>query len=354
MIIGGEFYYDDRWVVDTPTVDTAQLHFLNGGKACLIVICEYLLSRGFQQILLPAYLCPTILSTIRTTGMGVDFYTILPDLSIDLNDLARKAPFHRAVYFINYFGFNQPSKSQELLRELQRGGILLIEDNAHAGFWQQSLGDFTFNSMRKLCPYDGGYFGTALDISQFIQKDQPLVNRHLQVMRQYRRGLGEYLVFGLGSLETLQALYQLGEETYDSEAVITGDDQEKQAIEHLDWQAIKARRRQNYRYLLEMISSVPRVTPIFPQLTPEVQPMGFPVYIQDGLRDRLFDDLGNEGIGLTIHWDALLRNPLTANLPGVAEIASQILTLPIDQRVNQKQLDRLVLTMAELIRGYTS
>jgi dTDP-4-amino-4,6-dideoxygalactose transaminase len=354
MVVGGEFYYDGRWTLDTPIVETRELSFLNGGKACLIVICKYLLAQGIDTLLLPAYLCPSILSIIRSCGMKADFYRVLPDFSIDVTDLTCKAIGHKAIYFINYFGFKQPSNVQELLATLQRKGAVIIEDNAHSGFWEQSMGDFTFNSMRKLCPYDGGYLATSQNIDPFITHIQPITNRHLPVMREYRRRLGEYLEFGVGDYDELKDLYQRAEEYYETESIITGDEQEKHAIEHLDWRAIKERRRENYLYLLELIYTIPQVVPVFPELTPEVQPMGFPVYIEGGLRDRLFDDLGNQGIGLTIHWDGLLHDPFTHALPGVSEIANRILTLPVDQRVNHKQLDLVVQTMAGLIRGYLS
>ena len=171
-------------------------------------------------------------------------------------------------------------------------------------------------------------------------------------MREYRRQLGDYLEFGVGEFHELRILYQRGEEYYESDAVIAGDEQEKQAIEHLDWAGIRRARVDNYRYLLELIAGISHVQPVYPYLPDDIQPMGLPVYIDGGYRDQLFDDLGHEGIGLTIHWDGLLRDPLTANLPGVTEIASRILTLPIDQRISHKQMDYMVKNLtANIIRA---
>jgi len=69
MFVGGEFYNDPVWLADTPTLSTQGMTFLNGGKACLIVISEVLLSRDIQHILLPAYLCPTIVNTLEHSGL---------------------------------------------------------------------------------------------------------------------------------------------------------------------------------------------------------------------------------------------------------------------------------------------
>ncbi len=73
MFVGGEFYYDSSWQVNTSVVDTSHLTFLNGGKACLIVIGDYLRAHGINEILLPSYLCPSILNTLENTGWGTIF-----------------------------------------------------------------------------------------------------------------------------------------------------------------------------------------------------------------------------------------------------------------------------------------
>ena len=49
MFVGGEFYNDTRWLSDKPTISTSNMTFLNGGKACLVVIGEYLLDHGIKR-----------------------------------------------------------------------------------------------------------------------------------------------------------------------------------------------------------------------------------------------------------------------------------------------------------------
>ncbi|HAF63096.1 MAG TPA: hypothetical protein DCK95_12350, partial [Anaerolineaceae bacterium] len=167
LFVGGEFYADDEWISDQRTLSTEGMYFLNGGRACLTVIAGFLMAQGTQRILLPAYLCPTILDTLEACGLQYSFYRVNEDLSIDIEDLKQKAAEYQAIYFINYFGFPQPRTVQQYLRTLQQQGKLLVEDNAQAGFMEQTLGDLTFNSMRKLCPQDGGYLRTRFDMQPF-------------------------------------------------------------------------------------------------------------------------------------------------------------------------------------------
>jgi hypothetical protein len=125
------------------------------------VIADYLREQGIETILLPAYLCPDIVTTLERCGLGCVYYAVRPDFSIDLADLEQKAPGQQAIYFINYFGFSHSPATQKALLALQRQGKLLIEDNAQAAFRKPAMGDFAFNSLRKFCAHDGGYLTTG-------------------------------------------------------------------------------------------------------------------------------------------------------------------------------------------------
>lgn len=349
MFVGGEFYYEDRWVLDQAAISTENMTFLNGGKACLMVIGECLREHGIEKVLLPAYLCPSIVNTLEGCGLICEYYQVHPDFSIDLNDLDQKMPGQRAVYFINYFGFRQPRAVRDYFTGLRQKGILVIEDNAQAGFSLQPNGDFTFNSMRKLCAYDGGYLTTRFEIGPYIRKYHGHQNRHLPVMRAYRKRLAQYLYQGNDDYEELVELYERAEHYYESDAIVEGDARERQFIERLDWQGIRQIRRENYAYLLSLISEISELTPIFPILPEDIMPLGLPVYVQGVSRDQLFDELGNAGIGLTIHWEELLHDPRLNGNKVAVDMASKILTLVIDQRTSHKQIDYMVQSILHLI-----
>ncbi|HCS39493.1 MAG TPA: hypothetical protein DIW44_07910 [Anaerolineaceae bacterium] len=342
MFVGGEFYEDLAWVTDTPAPPVVDALFLNGGRACLNVIAKYLHAKNINQILLPSYLCPSILDVLDQHAISYSFYTIKEDLSIDLDDLLEKSKNHQVLYFINYFGFHHSFEALKILNQLQAAGMLLIEDNAQAGFTTSSIGDFCFNSLRKVCAVDGGYLATRnLNLDYLLPVfDHP--NNRLPIIRNYRSLLRTYLFEGRGKLEDLDQLFYLAEQFYEQDGVILGDADEQKMIERLDWQAIKAIRRNNYAYLLGQIVDLPRLNPIFPTLQAEIMPMGLPVYISGISRDLLTAQLAEESISLTVHWDALLSDPRTKSNPKVTSIAEKILTLPVDQYTNKSQLDYLV------------
>ncbi|HPR35538.1 MAG TPA: hypothetical protein PKY64_07675 [Anaerolineaceae bacterium] len=347
LFVGGEFYYDDQWNTELPSFPSEGTIFLNGGKACLTVICDYLRDHGIHRVLLPAYLCPTIVDTIESSGLSFDYYDISPTFTIDTNDLEHHLREKQAVYFINYFGFSPNPNILNYLSELKHAGRIVIEDNAQAGFLTHVTGDFAFNSMRKLCPFDGGYLKTSHDLEPYLAAYTGRENRRLPLIRQYRSQLKDYLFEDIGDRESLEALFTLAESNYATDGVVLGDEQERQQIEHLDWSAIKWVRRQNYTNLLSLISGNQLISPIFPALQPDNMPLGLPVYVRDGLRDQLNEYLGENGIGLTIHWEDLLTDPRLNGNALAVEMTRNILTLAIDQYTNQRQLEYLAQKLAD-------
>ena len=349
MFVGGEFYADERWTLERPGIDTSGLTFLNGGKACLIVIADYLRAQGIGSVLLPAYLCPDIVTTLERCGLDCAYYAVRPDLSIDLADLERKAAGCRVIYFINYFGFPHAPETQEVLKGLQRQGKLLIEDNAQTSFWTHSIGDFIFNSLRKCCAHDGGYLATHADVTAFIQRHHDAPNRRLAVIREYRVRLAQYLYGNMDDYDELVGLYELSEHYYAEDMAVAGDPQEKDVIEHLDWAGMRQARRKNYAYLLNAIKGIPELSPIFPELPEDATPLGLPAYVAGILRDELWDRLGEAGIGLTIHWDGITRDARLNKDTTAVEMAGRMLTLACDQRTSRTQVDYMVESIQRIL-----
>jgi hypothetical protein len=186
IFVGGEFYDDDQWKTDSPTFPSEGTIFLNGGKACLTVICDYVKDHGISKVLLPAYLCPTIVDTIESCGLGCDYYNVFPDFSIDTSDLQRHLTDKQAVYFINYFGFSPSHAIRSYLTDLKITGRILIEDRAQACFVTDTIGDFAFNSMRKFCAYDGGYLKNSFDLKPYLAAYSGRENHRLPLIRQNR------------------------------------------------------------------------------------------------------------------------------------------------------------------------
>lgn len=349
MFVGGEFYEDDRWETYTPTLSMPGSTFLNGGRACLRVISEYLCAHQITQILLPSYLCPSIMDVLDQNNLQYDFYRVNQDLSIDLEDLERTAANTEVVYFINYFGFQHSESTLAALRKLQSNGFILVEDNAQAGFVSHVIGDFSFNSMRKFTACDGGYLTTSIDLSSNIETFEGRVNHRLPIIRAYREQLHTYLLEGRGRRSELERLFHQAESFYETDCVVMGDEQERDRIERMDWESIKKKRRDNYYYLLGLIKNIPEIIPLYPTLQADNMPLGLPVYVKNVSRDRLCELLAEESISLTVHWEALLDDSRLRQFPSIRDMAARMVTLPIDQYTNHVQLDYLAEKISEIV-----
>jgi dTDP-4-amino-4,6-dideoxygalactose transaminase len=349
MFVGGEFYEDPAWVADAPTLSTAGMYFLNGGQACLTVISDFLHAQGIDRVLLPAYLCPSIVHTFARCGLTWDFYQVREDLSLDLEELTHKAAGFQAVYFINYFGFDHDPQTLAFFELLRQRQVIVIEDNAQAGFPARLTGDFAFNSLRKLAAFDGGYLATRHDLRAYLARYQGAPNRRLPLIRAYRKNLARYLFDQAGDHAELESLFETATRYYESDLVVTGDEEERRGIERLDWPGMRQARRDNFRYLMEWVAAIPEIKPIYRELQPDNAPFGLPVYFQDAaVRDQVYEELGRAGIGLTIHWDELRTDALTSGNQRAAGMAGRMLTLTVDQRMTRKKMDYLA---QQLIRG---
>ena len=296
--------------------------------------------------LLPAYLCPSIIRALQPAGLQYAFYDVNRDLSVNIDQVARLAAEGDVFYFINYFGFPPAPSVQLFIRSLQQHGILVVEDNAQAGFPPNTIGDYVFNSLRKLAPYDGGYLKTRFDLQPIINRFTGKPNRRLPLIRAYRQRLAGYLLKGGDDREELQALYEQAEHYYGIDGVVSGDETEKGYIERLDWQEMRQIRRENFLYLLEQAGSITGVTPLFTSLPEGITPYGLPVYLDSSIRDKVLDMLGDAEISLLVHWDEIIAHPVTCTNRLAVEMACGMLTLPVDQRINRKQLDYLAVKLA--------
>jgi len=355
MFVGGEFFDDNRWKLPAPIPFPNQggwSYFLNGGQACLRVIGDYLVDNGFERILLPAYLCPTIVDTLTQSGIHIDYFRINADFSIDVEHLSALIddPSKYAVYFINYFGFIPGKAEMDYLCGLRDRGSILIEDNAQAGFHEHTIGDFVFNSLRKLCPFDGAYLNAPCSMEKYIDPYRSRINHRLPLIRRYRKDYARYLFHNVGNADQLEELYSSAESFYISDRVVEGDEGEQAGIESLDWPAIRQVRRENFTYLMKYIKQLPHLEPVFPALQPGMMPLGLPVTFHGISRDVVNAALGEASIGLTIHWENIHNGRLTPVQQQAMQLSERILTLTIDQYTTHAQLDYLAEHLNEAIR----
>ncbi len=338
FFVGGEFWTDPRLQTDHITIPTGGMTFLNGGEAAIRLICDHLASRGILNLLLPSYICSTMADAFDRYGISYTYYLIQRDFRIDLEDLLKKVSGFKAVYIVNYFGYGFTLQEKAVLQQLQKEGLLLIEDDAQAAFNRDPLGDIRFNSLRKFVPYDGSFLYSRVDLSGSLSKFTGLPNHRLPVIREFRRRFAEMIAEGAEEFDEINPLFDQSEDHYYRDLAVLGDPEERFAAERLDWSAIENRRKSNHRRLLERLEGVPGIEIIFPQVSPHSLPLGFPIYVKNGRREALLKHLREENVYPVVHWD-ILGDTRINTLPQTVSMSRDILTLILDQRFDEEDMD---------------
>lgn len=127
------------------------------GRDALKFVIENSGFKDHDEVLLPAFGCPSIVEAFLAKRMKVQFYRVTSSLDIDVDDIQQRVipGKTKALLFIQYFGFLQDKQKVDKLKEL---GLVLIEDRTHALFSKNCniSADYSFASLRKLLPVPEG------------------------------------------------------------------------------------------------------------------------------------------------------------------------------------------------------
>ena len=290
-----------------------------------------------SHILAPSYICRAAIDPLVAYGLNVGFYGVKPDCTIDLHDLERRiTPETQAILVVHYFGFPQPLHALRALCDKHR--LALIEDCAHVlsgevdGQAMGTVGDAAVFSWRKFLPiYDGAELvmnkpGTPAKIKQtresalFTLKvaanmlDASLVRTRQPLLKfAYRSMRAGEAIFRKCASGHLRKSPMMQAETssvfFDEQSVHWPMSRlSRWTRSHSNIRNITAARRHNYETLLEELSSLKRVRPLFPRLPSSVCPWVFPVLFPDLTDAHLL--LRDRGIP-AVTWGGV-RSPLVA------------------------------------------
>lgn len=311
-------------------------------------------------VLLPSYLCASMIQPFREERVPVAFYRVAADLTVDVDDLMHRfrSVHPAAILVVAYFGFPLEPRLRDALDEL-RPHCRIIEDCVQGSLLEFPspvvgvTGDFVLTSFRKYLPVpDGGVvLGPAADeLPQFA----PSRSRYVQwraigkaLCREYMEGAPEEVVPGY------RALLRAAEDMLDAETPIEGMSEYSAALfETLDLGAAAAIRRENYSFLASFFadSSVSRIaTPMRSELPPAVSPLFFTVRVDPDYRDAIRDALRQARVFLPVHWP-IPAEVDRAEFADAAGLSDSILGLHVDQRYDRADMERLVDRFVATIR----
>jgi dTDP-4-amino-4,6-dideoxygalactose transaminase len=108
-----------------------------------------------------------------------------------------------------------------------------------------------------------------------------------------------------------------------------------------DYSTIAQRRVDNYLALADKLGS----SALFPCLPDQTVPLGFPIRTKE--RDKVRQALFAHEIYPPVHWP--IQGVVSKEYGDSHKLASEIMTLPCDQRYNREDMDRMARLVAEAL-----
>lgn len=348
--IGGEHWFNDNLFDNSVDnfKDTSGI-FLSGGQSAIRFILEDLNISSNEFVLVPSYLCPSILQNFKKLNVKYEFYKVNKDLSIDIEDINKKLNLLevKALFLINYFGFYHKEEAIKYLNQLKDKGIIIIEDAVQMLWFcrKRYIGDYIFNSYRKFLPIDGSIVLCNKKISYEFEKDDYYKNIKLA-----RSKKTEFQNNYIGSEEEFLSLYEKAEKEYSKRERILGmDDKSKELLSKIDYKFILKKRKENYCYLFDKLIYNENIQIIYDKnLIEDNVVLGFPILIKK--RDEIRIKMREENIYCPVHWD-ILNESWAVEYVDSRYISKNIITLPIDQRYDLDDMDRVIENINKLVRS---
>lgn len=290
-------------------------------------------------ILLPDYICDSILIPLRQIGIRIKYYSVNDDFSPNWYDLKKHIDHNvKALLMIHYFG--QPQRVEDFLDFCSNNNLILIEDNAHGhgGVYKEQLmgtfGDIGISSPRKNYPIA---FGGVLFIKSqsVIKHTLPAPPLTLQLRKTLKRKLSNIsFVKSILSNRPVIDQTELSRDEHIPDWSI--DKTSLNVLLNADHEKIKFIRRR--AYLLWKNCTLERgLKPVFNTLYEDCIPWVYPAYAATQIeRDRWLDWGFKNNINIQT-WPAL---PLDVVEKSGAALKrwQRLLCFPIDHRINIDKL----------------
>lgn len=309
-----------------------------------------LLSLGIgpeDEIIVPAFTYVATALAVTYTGARPVFVDINEDTyNININGIeAAISKKTKAIIPVHLYG--QPAEMKPLLDIARKYNLKIVEDASQAhgaryrmpeDKWQMvgSLGDvgcFSFYPTKNL-----GAFGDA----GAVVTDDESIYKKLLMLRDYgRKSRYEHTVLGYNSrLDTLQA------------AIL------RIKLRELDkWNDLRQRKAKIYSDSLKEMKSI--VVPYEADYGRHVYHI-YAIRVKD--RDRIKNELTDEGIGVLVHYPIPLHLQEVykglgykgGDFPVAERISGQVLSLPIYPHIQEEQIKIVVDTLKKIIKHYSA
>jgi dTDP-4-amino-4,6-dideoxygalactose transaminase len=331
QIIGGMFglhLFPDESASAPPFLSESNI-CLNNARSGIWLLTKQLKPK---QVWCPSYLCHTILHAVTEANTPIRFYEVDDNLQIASHEWINDIQPGDLVIFINYFGF---INDLEFVKEAKGKKAWVLADSSQALLTKHESKNYDFilySPIKFIGIPNGGILNPRRNFQfEGIELNPPSEDWRMKGLTAsiLRR---EFDLFGGERL-----WFQLFRDTGINSPIGPYKMSDLSNIllrKNFDYQSIANQRRENYQTLVNEFAEYA----IFPELSEDVVPLGFPIRMKnrDGVREALF----SHQIYPPVHW------PMHRMVPKIFEksytLSNEIMTLPCDQRYNKNTITRMV------------
>ncbi|HJF34015.1 MAG TPA: hypothetical protein K8V56_19815 [Sporosarcina psychrophila] len=351
MEIGSEFhFYFNKSKSSYQKINIFKFNdtLVNYGRTAIKFLIESLRkTESLKGILLPNYLCESIIQPLKESGIPYEFYKIDKYFKVQIYELEKVLQPGWAVFILDYFNLRLGEEITEYLKKIKDTNII-IEDITHSFFDQKDpIGHFQIASLRKWIGIPSGALIRDLykgELRHFILPETCERNKVIIQKRFYAANLKRlYLENNLTEdikLEYLNLFAEAENILDESNIKIQSIDSISQdIITHHDFKSMMKIRKRNYKILYNGLKDVSEIEIMNGIADSNKIPLGFPIKAvnRNYLRKRLI----SEKVYSPIHWP-LPKELLRGATADILNISDNILTLPCDQRYTEADMYRII------------
>lgn len=321
--IGGYFGLD---LPDYGDLYPDAIKFQSGRAATRAVLA----CNGITRVMMPAYICDSIIKSAVDAGVTVDTYDL--DNLLYPKNLPRLLPDNCAFIYVNYFGLYQ----QNIIRLLEDiPSDRLIIDNSHALFASHTDALATIYSPRKFVGLpDGGLLMASplLKIAPPSQEDQGSFERMRYLLIRMAYSARE------GYADFEKARISLSDTSPLAMSRLT-----QRLMKSIRWNQVINRRRENFIIMARMMDAI---NDMRRTLGENDVPLCYPLTLRGCEMNKIKNELAALNVFTATYWPDILPRIKAETIE--ATLINETLFLPIDQRMGCAEVEsvgRLVLKL---------
>lgn len=355
--IGSNFWLDRyyQWEARDINLDFLQLPicdvaFLSTGRSAISFVLKHVgLIEDNKVALLPPFTCHTVIQPFVDAGYEVHYYDINKDLTCNGDAFAEAVTKYQpsVVLVHGYFGFDTLNSVKELIVDIGRSGITVIEDITQAMYseYEHTKSDYYVASFRKWAALPDGACAISTNAS-FTWKPHKIDTRLEEAKLGAFHAKYLYMCKNIGNKEEFLKMFREAEEILCGQESIFAMSSVSRSVQgNIEINLLKRKRKENYNVLAHRIEDVDSLRPVFSTLPGDVTPLYFPVYVERD-REKIQRYLAKNDIYAPIVW------PKPAKCEGAVSetvnwIYRHILSIPCDQRYGIDDMERIIDTLIQ-------